>query len=107
MIRTCIQVKRQQSVGAPVVQNIRGSLSAHEAGLLVTSGQFTSGAIAEANDPHKLPITLINGAQLLELLLKHEIGVEAVHLTYYRLKLDEISKDKLEAFVEEQGTSGS
>lgn len=106
-IRTCIQVKRQQSVGAPVVQNIRGSLSAHEAGLLVTSGQFTSGAIAEANDPHKLPITLINGAQLLELLLKHEIGVEAVHLTYYRLKLDEISKDKLEAFVEEQGTSGS
>jgi restriction endonuclease Mrr len=25
-IRTCIRVKRQQSVGAPVVQNIRGSL---------------------------------------------------------------------------------
>jgi hypothetical protein len=106
-IQTCIQVKRQQSVGAPVVQNIRGSLSAHEAGLLVTSGQFTSGAIAEANDPHKLPITLINGAQLLELLLRHEIGLEAVHLTYYRLKLDEISKDKLEAFVEEQSTSDS
>jgi restriction endonuclease Mrr len=106
-IRTCIQVKRQQSVGAPVVQNIRGSLSAHEAGLLVTSGQFTSGAIVEANDPQKLPITLLNGAQLLELLLKHEIGVEPVNLTYYRLKLDEISKDRLEAFVEEQSTSGS
>jgi Restriction endonuclease/EVE domain len=104
-IRTCIQVKRQQSVGAPVVQNIRGSLSAHEAGLLVTSGQFTPAAIAEAKDPHKLLITLINGSQLLELLLKHEIGVETVHLTYHRLKLDEISKDKLEAFVEEQTTS--
>jgi hypothetical protein len=106
-IRTSIQVKRQQSVGAPVVQNIRGSLSAHEAGLLVTSGQFTPGAITEANDPHKLPITLINGGQLLELLLKHEIGVEPVHLTYYRLKLDEISKDRLEAFVEEHSTSDS
>ena len=105
-IRTCIQVKRQQSVGAPVVQNIRGSLSAHEAGLLVTSGQFTSGAIAEANDSQKLPITLINGAQLLELLMKHEIGVETVHLTHYRLKLDEISREKLEAFVEEESTSG-
>jgi hypothetical protein len=106
-IRTCIQVKRQQSVGAPVVQNIRGALSAHEAGLLVTSGQFTAGAIAEANDPQKLPIALVNGAQLLDLLLKHEIGVEPVHLTYYRLKLDEISKERLEAFVEEQSTSAS
>jgi hypothetical protein len=103
-IRTCIQVKRQQSVGAPVVQNIRGALSAHEAGLLVTSGQFTAGAIAEAKDPQKLPIALVNGGQLLELLLKHEIGVEPVHLTYHRLKLDEISKDRLEAFVEEQST---
>ena len=69
-IRTCIQVKRQQSVGAPVVQNIRGALSAHEAGLLVTSGQFTAGAIAEAKDPQKLPIALVNGGQLLELLLE-------------------------------------
>lgn len=103
-MRTCIQVKRQQSVGAPVVQNIRGSLSAHEAGLLVTSGQFTTGAVAEANDPHKLPITLVNGGQLLELLLKHGIGVEPVRLTYYRLKLEEISKDHLEALVEEEGT---
>ncbi len=106
-IRTSVQVKRQQSVGAPVVQNIRGSLSAHEAGLLVTSGQFTPAAIAEANDPHKLPITLVNGSQLLELLLKHHIGVEPVHSTYYRLKLDEISKDRLEAFVEEQTTTGA
>jgi Restriction endonuclease/EVE domain len=106
-IRTCIQVKRQQSVGAPIVQNIRGSLSAHEAGLLVTSGQFTPGAIAEASDPQKLPITLVNGSQLLDLLLKHEIGVEPVHLTHYRLKLDEISKERLEALVEEQSTSGS
>jgi hypothetical protein len=32
--------------------------------------------------------------------MKHEIGVETVHLMYYRLKLDEISKDRLEAYVE-------
>ena len=106
-IRTCIQVKRQQSVGAPVVQNIRGALSAHEAGLLVTSGQFTAGAIAEANDPQKLPIGLVNGTQQLDLLVEHELGVEPVRLTYYRLKLDEISKERLETFVEEQSTSAS
>ncbi len=74
-IRTCIQVKRQQSVGAPVVQNIRGSLSAHEAGVLITSGQFTQAAVSEANDPQKVPITLVNGSQLIELLLQHKLGV--------------------------------
>src|SRR5262249_41470231 len=75
-IRTCVQVKRQQSVGAPVVQNIRGSLSGHEAGVLITSGQFTSGAITEAHDPHKLPITLVNGSQLVGLLLEYKPGAQ-------------------------------
>lgn len=104
-IRTCIQVKRQRTVGAPVVQSIRGSLSAHEALLLVTSGQFTTGAIAEANDLHKTPISLVNGRQLVELLLTHQIGVEPVNLTYYRLNLDAISKERLEAIVEEQAST--
>ena len=104
-IRTCIQVKRQQTVGAPVVQSIRGSLSAHEAGLLVTSGHFTAGARAEAIDPHKLPITLVSGGELVELLLRHQIGVEAVSLTY-RPKFDDISKERLEAVVEEQSAPG-
>ncbi len=51
-IQTCIQAKRQQSVGRPVVQNLRGSLSAHEAGLLVTSGNFSREAIEEAKEPN-------------------------------------------------------
>jgi hypothetical protein len=101
-IRICIQAKRQQSVGSPAVQAIRGSLNAHEAGMLITSGQFTQGAITEANDPRKLPITLVNGGQLVKLLLERGIGVELMPLKYYVLKLDEISKEKLEAFLEIQ-----
>ena len=104
-IRTCIQVKRQQSVGAPVVQNIRGALNAHEAGVLITSGQFTPAAVSEADDPHKVPITLVNGNRLAELLLQHKLGVEPVSLTYYTLKLDELSKERLEAIVEERDAS--
>jgi HJR/Mrr/RecB family endonuclease len=99
--KTCIQVKRQPSVGRPIVQKIRGSLSAHEAGLLVTSGTFTDGAREEAIDPHKIPIALVDGAKLTELLLDHEIGVEHVNLRLYRLKLEDLSKEQLEARVEE------
>jgi restriction system protein len=106
-MQTCIQVKRQQTVGRPIVQNIRGSLSAHEAGLLVTSGYFTDEAREEANDPRKVPIALIDGLKLTELLLDLEIGVEHVNVTLYRLKLDDLSKEQLEARVEESDESES
>jgi restriction endonuclease Mrr len=49
-IETAVQVKRTNSVGRPTVQNLRGSLTAHETGLLVTSGTFTAGAIEEARE---------------------------------------------------------
>lgn len=100
-MRTCIQVKRHQTVGRPIVQNVRGSLSAHEAGLLVTSGRFTEDAREEAKDPHKIPIALIDGNKLTELLMNLQIGVEHVYVTLYRLKLDDFSKEQLEARIED------
>lgn len=106
-LRTCIQVKRQQSIGSPIVQSLRGSLSAHEAGLLVTSGQFTQGAVVEANDPHKLPITLINGGELVELLLTYQLGVRHVNLPMYRHNLDEMSFEQLQVLAEEPSVSGT
>jgi HJR/Mrr/RecB family endonuclease len=100
-MQTCIQVKRMKSVGRPVVQSLRGSLSSHEAGLLMTSGLFTEGAVEESKDPHKISIALIDGPKLVELLLDHEIGVEHVNVTLYRLSLNDLSKEQLESLVEE------
>lgn len=99
-MKTCIQVKRQQSVGRPIVQNLRGSLSAHEAGLLVTSGIFTAGAIEEAKVPTRAPIALIDGRKLTQLLLDHQIGVRHERVTLYRLALSDLSQDQLEVFGE-------
>jgi restriction endonuclease Mrr len=99
-LRTCIQAKRQQSVGRPIVQNLRGSLSTHEAGLLVTSGGFTQGAVEEAKEPTKVPIALIDGRKLTELLLDHEIGVRHERVTLYRLELADLSPDQLETVGE-------
>jgi HJR/Mrr/RecB family endonuclease len=100
-IQTCIQVKRTKSVGRPFVQNIRGSLNPHEAGLVITSGSFTEPAIEEAKDPHKVPIALVDGRALTQLLLDHEIGVEHVNVTLYRLKLEGLAQEQLESLVEE------
>ena len=75
-IKMAVQVKRwQHNVQSTVVQQVRGSLSAHEQGLIVTTSGFGKGAINEALDPKKTPIALMNGKQLALLLMENEMGV--------------------------------
>lgn len=75
--RFAIQVKRwKNNVQAPVVRAIRGSLTNEEQGLIVTTADFSKGAREEAVDPKKhCVISLINGKQLVDLLIEHGIGV--------------------------------
>jgi restriction system protein len=100
-IRTCIQVKRQPKVGRPIVQSLRGSLGPHEVGVLLTSGHFSDDAIKEAEDKTKVPITLIDGHRLAELLLKHRIGVSHHMVTLYALQLDQLEMENLRSEVEQ------
>jgi restriction system protein len=106
-IQTCIQVKRQKTVGRPVVQNLRGSLGAHETGVLVTSGEFTADAGEEAEDASKAPIILIGGSKLIDLLVEHQIGVHHRNIQLYTLALDDLSEEQLETRVEETDESES
>lgn len=71
-----IQVKRwKHNVQAPIVQQVRGSLGAHEQGCIITTSDFSSGAREEANKSDKAPIALVDGKELINLLIEHEIGV--------------------------------
>lgn len=77
-IKMAVQVKRwklKNNVQAPVVQQVRGSLGAHEQGLIITTSDFSSGAAREAAQADKTPIALMNGEQLVMLLMEHGIGV--------------------------------
>ena len=75
-IKMAVQVKRwKNNVQAPVVQQVRGSLGAHEQGLIITTSDFSDGAKKEAAQPDKTPIALMNGEQLVMLLMEHGIGV--------------------------------
>lgn len=76
-IRLAVQAKRwEQSVQAPVVRELRGSLRTDERGLIVTTSTFSDGAKKEASrtDAHA-PIDLINGKQLVDLLVAYNLGV--------------------------------
>ena len=74
--RLAVQVKRwKQNVQSPVIQQVRGSLGAHEQGLIISTSDFSKGAKQEAERPDATPVALMNGDQLVALLVEHEIGV--------------------------------
>ena len=73
-----MQVKRQQgSVTRPILDQLRGALPYHQAirGTIITLGKFAKGTREAALFPGAPPITLIDGDKLIELLLKHGVGI--------------------------------
>jgi restriction system protein len=74
--RLAVQVKRwRQNVQSPVIQQVRGSLGAHEQGLIISTSDFSKGAKLEAERPDATPVALMNGEQLVALLVENDIGV--------------------------------
>lgn len=89
-IKMAIQVKRwKANVQAPVVHAVRGSLSSSERGMIITTSDFSAGAKKEAEDPTKAStISLVNGEQLVKLLVKHGIGVTRDQIEILELDTD-------------------
>lgn len=78
-IKEVVQVKRHKgNITRPVLDQLRGALPYHSAirGTIITTGDFAKGCKEAALYPGAAPITLINGDKLIELLLKHEVGVK-------------------------------
>lgn len=85
-VSAAVQVKKwKHNVGAPIVTQLRGSLQVHQQGIIVTTGGFSGGARKEANAPGKAHIGLIDGEELLDLLVKYRVGVVERTLTVISL----------------------
>lgn len=86
--RMAVQVKRwKNNVQAPTVQQVRGSLGVHEQGLIITTSDFSQGARAEARRANTVPVALMNGQQLVDLLIENDIGI--VRTQYDLIELEE------------------
>lgn len=76
-VKTAVQVKRYSAnVGDKVVRELRGAVVVDQRGLIITTADFTKAAKEEASAENKMPISLVNGEKLLELLVKYGIGVK-------------------------------
>jgi len=75
-----VQAKRwEATVGRPIVQAFAGSLGGHRArkGVLITTSSFSSDA-REYVDRIEKRIVLVDGQQLTQLMIDHNIGVNLV-----------------------------
>ncbi|PTA67333.1 restriction endonuclease [Deinococcus arcticus] len=76
--REAIQVKRvQQNIQPGTVNELRGSLHNAKAlkGTIFTVASFSKKAREAAAPDNTVPITLVDGDELIDLLIKHHIGV--------------------------------
>ena len=87
--RMAVQVKKwKRNVQSPTVQQVRGSLSTHEQGLIITTSDFSKGSYEEAQIPDKIPVALMNGEQLVALLIENDIGIQRT--SYDLIDLEEL-----------------
>jgi len=74
--RMAVQAKRwKANVQAQVVQQVRGSLGAHEQGLIMTTSDFSRHARDEAERSDAVPVALMDGEQFAALLIENDIYV--------------------------------
>jgi restriction system protein len=79
--RVYLQAKKYgktNKVGKNEIYEFSGALDAHGAtkGILLTTSEFTEGALTEAPKARNKHIILIDGRQLAKLMVQHNIGVE-------------------------------
>jgi restriction system protein len=101
-VREVVQAKRQKSnVQRTILDALRGSLYRFQAvrGTIITTANFSKGAVQAAFEPGAPPITLINGDKLIGLLIEYGIGVRTRSVEVLELDAD--------AFVQlEEGNDG-
>jgi len=101
-----VQVKRWKTknhVQAPVVQQVRGSFGTHEQGLIITTSDFSAGAKREAERPNAVPVALLNGDKLVELLAEYQVGIR--RQTHDLVELESEGSDA-DGFADEASAGG-
>lgn len=82
-INAAFQSKRwAQSVGRPAVDAFRGATQGKfEQAVFLTTSTFTEGARAESVRPGCIPIVMLDGTAIVDLMLQHGVGVRLRPLT--------------------------
>lgn len=87
-VKTVIQVKRYKrgsNISGRYITQLRGSAEVDQRGLIITTSDFTKDAIYEAKAPNKMPVALVNGQKLIDLLFSYKVGVKEEIVKVYSI----------------------
>lgn len=90
-LNVAFQSKRwnRNAVGRPEIDKFRGAIQGqYEQGLMFTTGSFASGAEAASFRPGAVPIVLIDGSAIVDLMIEKQFGVQVETLPIYSYALD-------------------
>jgi restriction system protein len=89
------QCKRWEgSVPRPEVDKFRGAIQGeYEQGLFFTTSDFTKGAMEASIKKGAVPVILLNGESIVDLMIEKEFGVQKKPLQIYEDQLDTIFGD--------------
>ena len=91
LINAAFQCKRytNQSVRTSGIAEFRGSIQGkYEMGLFFTTSKFTAGCKAIMFQPGAVPVIMIDGEGIVDIMIEHEIGVETESVPVYYNALD-------------------
>lgn len=78
-----------QTVGRPKVSQFRGDIQGkYQQGIFFTTSQFSTEAKDISLQPGAVPIVLIDGSGIVDLMMSKEFGVERIELPIYSNALD-------------------
>ncbi|OXB01919.1 restriction endonuclease [Flavobacterium pectinovorum] len=78
-VKTVIQVKRYKTgnnISGKYITQLRGSAEVDQRGLIITTSDFTKDARDESRAINKMPVALVNGQKLIDLLFQYKVGVK-------------------------------
>ncbi len=90
-VKTVVQVKRYKqgkNLSGAIIAQLRGSAEVDQRGLVITTSDFTKEGKKEASASNKMPVALVNGDMLLDLLFSHRIGVRRELMPVYEIDTD-------------------
>lgn len=85
-VKTVIQVKKwKNNIPGKVITQLRGSAEVDQRGLVITTSDFTKDAIKESKAPNKMPVSLVNGENLIDLMFENNLGIKQEEIVMYSL----------------------
>lgn len=90
-LNVAFQCKRfnRTSIGRPEIDKFRGAIQGQfEQGLFFTTSQFAKGVEAFSFRPGAVPIILIDGEAIIDLMIEKQFGVQVEQLPIYSYALD-------------------